>query len=228
VVRFNERSGVKWAMDEARGIARRSAPRATNLEIDACARCHARRGVLTEDYVHGKPFLESHLPSLLNAGLYYADGQIQDEVYEYGSFVQSEMHAHGVTCSDCHEPHSLKLRAERSDVCSQCHLPAKFASAEHHHHKAGSTGASCLGCHMPERIYMVVDPRRDHSFRIPRPDLSAKLRHAECLQQLPADKNLIGRSPRSPDGTSRRNRRSSATRRRFTLAVPARRAPKQC
>jgi Flp pilus assembly protein TadD len=131
--------------------------------------------VLTENYVHGKPLLETHLPALLTEGLYYPDGQIQDEVYEYGSFLQSKMHAAGVTCSDCHEPHSLKLRAEGGNVCSQCHAPAKFASTEHHHHKAGSSGASCLGCHMPERTYMVVDPRRDHSFRVPRPDLSAKL-----------------------------------------------------
>ena len=190
VVSLTERRDVNWAMDEASGIARRSLARATNIEIDACARCHARRGVLTEDYVHGKPFLDSHLPALLSAGLYYADGQIQDEVYEYGSFLQSEMHAHGVTCSDCHEPHGLRLRAEGSNVCSQCHAPAKFASTEHHHHKPGSAGASCLGCHMPERIYMVVDPRRDHSFRIPRPDLSAKLGTPNACNSCHADKKL--------------------------------------
>ena len=28
---------------------------------------------------------------------------------------------------------------------------------------------------MPARTYMVVDPRRDHSLRVPRPDLSAAL-----------------------------------------------------
>ena len=187
---FNERGGVNWTMDGASGIARRSLARATNIEIDACARCHSRRGVLTEDYVHGKPLLESHLPALLTPGLYYADGQIQDEVYEYGSFVQSAMHAAGVTCSDCHEPHTLKLRAEGSNVCSQCHAPGKFASAEHHHHKTNSTGAGCLGCHMPERVYMVVDPRRNHSFRIPRPDLSAKLGTPNACNGCHADKNL--------------------------------------
>jgi Flp pilus assembly protein TadD len=134
--------------------------------------------------------MDTHLPTLLSERLYHADGQIQDEVYEYGSFLQSEMHAHGVTCSDCHEPHSLKLRAEGSNVCSQCHAPAKFASTEHHHHKPGSAGASCLGCHMPERIYMVVDPRRDHGFRVPRPDLSAKLGTPNACTGCHTDKNV--------------------------------------
>lgn len=190
VVQFNERRGVAWTMDETKGIARRSVPRSSNVEIDACARCHSRRGVLTEDYVHGKPLLDTHLPAILTEGLYYPDGQIQGEVYEYGSFLQSKMHAAGVTCSDCHEPHALKLRAPGNNVCSQCHAPAKFASAEHHYHKPGSAGASCLGCHMPERIYMVVDPRRDHSFRVPRPDLSAKLGTPNACTSCHGNKNL--------------------------------------
>ena len=190
VVSFAERRGVSWGMDNATGIARRSVARATNIEIDACARCHARRGVLTEDYVYGKQLLETHLPALLTEGLYYPDGQIQGEVYEYGSFLQSKMHAAGVTCSDCHEPHSLKLRAERDGVCSQCHAPAKFASSEHHHHKTSSTGASCLGCHMPESVYMVVDPRRDHGFRVPRPDLSAKLGTPNACTGCHGDKSV--------------------------------------
>jgi len=35
------------------------------------------------------------------------------------------------------------------------------------------TGAQCVNCHMTGRYYMGVDYRRDHSFRIPRPDLTA-------------------------------------------------------
>jgi len=81
----------------------------------------------------------------------------------------------GVTCSDCHEPHGLALRAPADAVCAQCHAPAKFAGPDHHHHKPGSEAARCVTCHMPARTYMVVDPRRDHSFRVPRPDLSVTL-----------------------------------------------------
>ena len=39
--------------------------------------------------------------AVLDEGLYFPDGQIRDEVYEYGSFLQSRMFHEGVTCSDC-------------------------------------------------------------------------------------------------------------------------------
>jgi len=144
-------------------------------EIEVCGRCHARRSQLSEDYLPGRPLADTHRVQLLSAGYYHPDGQILDEVYVYGSFRQSRMHAAGVTCSDCHEPHSLKLRAEGNDVCTTCHRSSTYDSNEHHHHPAGSTGAQCVECHMPSRTYMVVDPRRDHSMRIPRPDLSIEL-----------------------------------------------------
>jgi tetratricopeptide (TPR) repeat protein len=119
--------------------------------------------------------LDHYLPRLLDEGMYYADGQIDDEVYVYGSFVQSRMYQAGVTCSDCHEPHSLSLRIPGNGVCLQCHSAAKFDQSSHHFHKSDSTGGSCAECHMPPKNYMVVDPRHDHSMRIPRPDLSVKL-----------------------------------------------------
>ena len=106
---------------------------------------------------------------------YYPDGQIRDEVYEYGSFLQSKMFHRGVTCSDCHDPHSLKLRAPGHQVCLGCHAAQKYAAPSHHHHPLGSRGADCIGCHMSTTTYMVVHPRHDHSLRIPRPDLSLKL-----------------------------------------------------
>ena len=124
---------------------------------------------------YGHPLLDSAIPNLLDAGIYFPDGQIEEEDYEYGSFLQSKMFARGVTCSNCHEPHGLKLRAPGNQVCAQCHLPAKFDTAAHVHHKPGSAGAQCANCHMPTRTYMVVDARRDHAIRIPRPDLSVAL-----------------------------------------------------
>ena len=113
--------------------------------------------------------------ALLDDRLYYPDGQIRDEVYEYGSFLQSKMFHRGVTCSDCHDPHTLKLRAPGHLVCLGCHAAQKYATPAHHFHPPGSRGADCIGCHMPTTTYMVVDPRHDHSFRVPRPDLSVKL-----------------------------------------------------
>lgn len=175
VIHLDERSGIKWNMDNATGTAKRNKPRNSNKEIELCARCHSRRGAIWNEYVYGNLLMNTHLPALLEEGLYHPDGQIQGEVYEYGSFLQSKMYHNGVTCSDCHEPHSLKLRASGNGVCLQCHLAEKFDSPSHHFHKLGSAGASCVGCHMPTTTYMVVDPRNDHSIRSPRPDFSVKL-----------------------------------------------------
>ncbi len=172
---LDERKGVKWTPDPNTGNARRSVPRQSAREIEMCARCHARTGRFAEDYVHGAPLLDSHRPALLGEGLYFDDGQMRDEVYSWGSFVQSAMYAKGVTCSDCHEPHSLKLRAPGNAVCAGCHAAAKYDTAAHTHHKQASAGAACTACHMPARTYMVVDPRHDHSLRIPRADLSVTL-----------------------------------------------------
>jgi len=126
-------------------------------------------------FTPGRPLLDSYRPSLLEPGLYFPDGQIDGEVYEYGSFLQSKMYRAGVTCSDCHDPHSGKLRTAPDVACSSCHLPSRYETPQHHHHQVGKAGSSCVDCHMATRTYMVVDVRRDHSMRIPRPDLSVRL-----------------------------------------------------
>jgi len=98
------------------------------------------------------------------------------------------MHAAGVACSNCHDPHSAKLRAEGNALCAQCHMPGKFDVAEHHHHRPGSAGAQCVSCHMPMKNYMVVDARRDHSIRVPRPDLTVSLGTPNACTQCHADR----------------------------------------
>ncbi|MDX1345904.1 MAG: multiheme c-type cytochrome, partial [Sedimenticolaceae bacterium] len=189
VAEFNERKDAAWTMDPKTGNALRNKPRTTDSEIEVCAQCHSRRSSISQDYVPGKPFMDHYVPSLLVDGLYHADGQIDDEVYVYGSFLQSKMYAAGVTCSDCHEPHSLALRSPGNGVCAQCHLPAKYDSKSHHFHEPGSEGASCAECHMPPKNYMVVDPRHDHSMRIPRPDLSVKLGTPNACNNCHADRD---------------------------------------
>lgn len=160
-------------------------------QVEACGRCHARRGQLTDNYAHGRSLSDTHRVATLTPDLYFADGQILDEVYVYGSFRQSAMYAAGVVCSDCHEPHSLKLRAEGDALCASCHAPASYAVPEHHHHADADTTPQCVDCHMPDRNYMQVDPRRDHSFRIPRPDRSARIGTpnacGQCHDDKPAD-----------------------------------------
>ncbi len=174
VVRLKEPRSVAWIIDANTGVPRREPPRTSHTVIEMCARCHSRRGTFREDYIHGGLLMDTHRPTILADGLYEADGQIRDEVYEYQSFLQSKMFAAGVTCTDCHNPHSLKMPAGNT-VCAACHPPEKFDTSAHHFHKSGGGGSQCVECHAPTRYYMVVDARHDHSFRVPRPDLSAKL-----------------------------------------------------
>jgi tetratricopeptide (TPR) repeat protein len=174
-IALDERRDVEWRIDAATGNAQRSRARDTAREVDLCGRCHARASKISDDYLHGAPLLDTHRVSLLEPGLYWSDGQMRDEVYDYGSFLQSRMFAAGVTCSDCHEPHSLGLREPGDGVCAQCHLPAKYAAPAHHFHPVGSAGAACKACHMPAVTYMQIDPRHDHSLRIPRPDRTVHL-----------------------------------------------------
>ncbi len=179
-----------WSLAEGAHIARRSEALESRTQIDNCARCHSRRGTLG-DYHYGRSLLDTHRLSLPEPPLYYPDGQILDEVYVYGSFIQSKMHQAGVVCSNCHEPHSLALRAPGNGVCAQCHVPAVYDTPEHHHHRPDSAGASCANCHMPETTYMVVDPRRDHSMRVPRPDLSAVIGTPNACNQCHTDRDAF-------------------------------------
>jgi predicted CXXCH cytochrome family protein len=180
---LSERSGVSWSPDPATGVPTRSAPRATEREIGVCAQCHSRRAQVSEGYVAGDPLLDHYLPSLLMPGLYHPDGQQLDEVYTHGSFLQSRMFAAGVTCSDCHDPHTQQLRAPGNGVCGQCHTPARYDTPAHHFHEVGGESAECAACHMPATTYMRIDPRRDHSLRIPRPDRSVELNVPNACNQ---------------------------------------------
>ncbi len=146
----------------------------TSHQLGVCAACHSRRAEMDEDHA-GKDYNDLFQLRLIEEPLYYADGQMLDEVFEYGSFLQSKMYQAGVVCTNCHQPHSGKLLAEGNAMCGQCHLPTVFDQPSHHHHETGSSGAACVNCHMPETTYMGVDGRRDHSFRVPQPHLTTKL-----------------------------------------------------
>ncbi len=172
-------SQVGLTMDFNRGV---------EATIQQCASCHARREPYTDgNPLPGTPFHDAYRLSTLREGLYHPDGQILDEVYVYGSFLQSKMYAKGVGCLDCHNAHTAELKADGNAVCTQCHSPAgnsmfpslklaDYDDPSHHFHQTESAGAQCKSCHMIERTYMGIDGRRDHSFRVPRPDLSTKLR----------------------------------------------------
>jgi len=178
----------------------------SRAQVELCAPCHSRRAILG-DYTHAEPdLMDSMLPSLLTPELYFADGQILEEVYVYGSFTQSKMYRRNVRCSDCHDVHSIKMVKEGNALCLQCHRGSIYDTQAHHFHKSRGekgepvksadgtvlfdvgTGAECVQCHMPERPYMVIDYRADHSFRIPRPDLSIKLATPNACNRCHVDK----------------------------------------
>ena len=149
----------------------------TEPQLQTCAPCHSRRGVLNPSFHGGDHYADHYHLETLGRDTYHVDGQIKDEVYVYGSFIQSKMYHKGIRCTDCHDPHSLQLKHPGNATCTSCHQHAagKYDVPSHHHHKPGTPGASCVNCHMPETTYMQVDPRRDHSIRVPRPDLSVDL-----------------------------------------------------
>jgi tetratricopeptide (TPR) repeat protein len=174
----------------------------SRYQVETCARCHSRRHRVSPDDAHGRPLLDDFVPSTLREGLYHADGQILDEVYVYGSFLQSRMYHQGVRCSDCHDMHSTQVLMAGNALCVQCHNPSpperfptlqskNYDSPGHHFHSPDSPDSKavqCVDCHMPSQTYMVVDPRRDHSFRIPRPDLSVKLDVPNACTRCHSDK----------------------------------------
>jgi len=188
LVVLRSRWSEAWKLPAADArTAQRDQPAADAL-MNVCAACHARRSAIAEGGEAGAPLEGTHRLAMLTPPNYHTDGQQREEVYSWGSFLQSRMFQRGVTCMDCHEPHALKLRAEGNALCVRCHNAAAFDTEKHHFHQAGTKGAQCVECHMPAQKYMVVDPRRDHSLRIPRPDLSVSLGSPNACTQCHADR----------------------------------------
>ncbi len=169
--------------------------------FDTCGTCHARRSELTGDFFPGEKFTDHHALTVVDeSDLYYADGQIRDEVYEFGSLHGSKMHAAGVRCVDCHQPHTAKILMPGNALCVRCHsggapLPGITKPAPvidpvaHSHHGAESTGAQCVSCHMPITTYMQRHPRHDHGFTIPDPLLTQTLGIPNACNRCHTDKD---------------------------------------
>lgn len=156
--------------------------------VDKCARCHSRRSQLTRYFDYEGHFEDHYDPELLLYPTYERDGQIKDEDYVYGSFIQSKMYHSGVSCNDCHDPHTTKTRKTGNDLCLNCHT-ANYNEPSHHLHKMDTEASLCVNCHMTGRIYMGNDFRRDHSFRIPRPDQTLKYGTPNACNSCHGDKS---------------------------------------
>ncbi len=181
---------LNWKMDAAKQTMLPETVIGNDTLIETCARCHARATRFTDEYVHGQSFLQSHIPSTADPVNYHIDGQIKEEDYEYASFLQSKMYAAGVTCINCHDPHSMKIKATGNALCGSCHSSSKYEGPQHSFHKADSTGNKCVNCHMPMTTYMVVDNRLDHSIRIPRPDQSLTMGTPNACNKCHTDKSV--------------------------------------
>lgn len=152
---------------------------------ETCAPCHARNELLTGRLVPGGSYNDHYRLTLpTEASVFYPDGQMKDEDFNYTSFLTSKMGGKaGVTCLDCHDPHTLKtkLPSDNNAICLQCHGPSPRNNAPiidpvaHSHHGADSTGNRCVTCHMPTTVYMQRDPRHDHGFLKPDPLLTKEL-----------------------------------------------------
>ncbi len=230
VVLLNERDGITWLPDPRTGNPQRSiAPALVRREVETCGLCHARRGEFSEDWIPGRSLSDTHVVSTLARGLYHADGQMLDEVYNYGSFKQSKMFAAGVTCSDCHEPHAAKLRAPGDGVCLQCHASGKYEVATHHHHERANPARDlCIMPYARQHLYGDRQTARSQSSNSKTRSLCQSLERPTPVTAATPTNRRNGQPPRSSSGmgptekvfrtTPKRSRRPGAAapmRRRF-------------
>lgn len=176
------RSHVSWQQAwTGSGKKDPTLPRFTPAQhLDHCAPCHARRSELTGDFVPGESFWDHFaLSGVDETSLFYPDGQVLEEDYEFAPFMGSRMHAAGVTCRDCHDVHGGRPKLEGNALCLQCHNGRRVGApvvdpVAHSFHRVGSTGAECVNCHMPSTVYMQRHRRHDHGFTTPDPWLTVQ------------------------------------------------------
>ncbi len=169
--------------------------------MQTCAPCHARNEQLTPDFQPGDNYADHYRVTLpTEPGVYYPDGQQRDEDFNWTSVLLSRMGHAGVTCLDCHDPHTTKtiLPAANNQLCLQCHAaPGRVQPngtravpidpAAHSHHAEGSAGNSCIACHMPTETYMQRAPRHDHGWLKPDPRLTKELGIPNACSKCHAD-----------------------------------------
>jgi tetratricopeptide (TPR) repeat protein len=158
-------------------------------ELNTCAPCHARMSELNGSHIDSDEIMDNYIPQIPDTEFYHADGQVDDEDYIYTSFLQSRMFHKGVTCGTCHNPHSTKLKRNGNQTCTLCHVPAQYDTPKHTFHTKGGAATECKNCHMPGKLYMGNDLRHDHSFRVPRPDLSVKYGTPNACSNCHKDKS---------------------------------------
>ena len=193
--------------------------------VRTCLQCHAVKDELRPGYLPGKS-LESHFSvalALLGDSPLHPDGRTRTFAYQEGHLFSECYRNGGMTCTDCHDPHSQTYRdvsgralPGRADdrQCTSCHVSKTVSIETHTRHAATSPGSRCVSCHMPylqehEIGQAIRYARSDHTIPVPRPAVdSAEGVTPACVSchanksvaQLDADvKRLWGATkPRSP------------------------------
>ncbi len=114
-------------------------------------------------YEAGKPLSEYKLPAPFVMGHetkeFYANGAGKKNRTQGNEFVHSIKGKHGITCINCHNPHTLEPTAQKNtgnELCMKCHTfgsiigPHQESLEKHTRHKADSKGSLCVECHMPK------------------------------------------------------------------------------
>ena len=186
--------------------------------FDNCGFCHSRRSDLTGDFKPGDNFFDQmRLATVDGTDIFYADGQVREEDYEFSAFLGSRMHFKGVVCSDCHNPHSAKTVLPGNWLCLRCHngsqtnAPNINPSTHSHHRVFGfdtngqptnldllaykpkeiqETGGECVNCHMPQTVYMQRHWRHDHGFTIPDPLVTKQSGIPNACNRCHQEKNV--------------------------------------
>ena len=213
-----------WLRKDGEPVASWNGDKRDNRFMDTCFACHSLRSPLTDGFTPNKPYLDQFSPNLLTQPLYHADGQIHDEVYVYGSFLQSKMFKAGVNCLDCHDSHTMKVKTDTNGLCQQCHASEIYQQPEHLNHAPDSAGGQCVNCHMPQNTYMGVDTRRDHSFKVPRPALAAQIGAPDACTSCHSEQSAEWAERKISDLYKKRNPLSQGEQ-RFIKLLHAHRLP---
>ncbi len=172
--------------------------------METCAPCHARNELLTDTFQPGASYHDHYRITLpVQPGVYWPDGQQRDEDFNWTSVLISRMGHAGVTCMDCHDPHTNKmiLPTENNQLCLQCHaapgrqqpngtLATVIDPLVHSHHAPDTPGSRCVDCHMPTTSYMQRAPRHDHGWLKPDPLLTKELNIPNACSRCHADKPI--------------------------------------
>jgi predicted CXXCH cytochrome family protein len=132
---------------------------------------------------------------------HFPDGTGHKNRMQGNDFMQSVMYTRGITCFSCHDVHGTDNDADllkpASVMCLQCHGPNSTNGPhsgtieEHTHHKAGSAGNECIGCHMPRIEQTIADINvRSHTFKFIPPAATETFKIPNSCNSCHADKSV--------------------------------------